>query len=106
LAKNNLDDRIAKKLLGHCQYKDEYLDNSQKLLSKYKLSTEYSDLIYYKQKKDYQWLYDYFNEKKERKLNNIHIVTYGRVCFELNKYQETIEYYNEKSDKNNLYFIK
>lgn len=101
---NTLDSQVVQKFVGRYWFRDEYLDISYNLLRKYKLNTEYSDLQYHIRKKDYKWLYDYFNKNNERKSKNIYI-SYGKVCYELGKYSEAIEYYNEKVDKNNNDFL-
>ena len=56
------------------------LDDVQKLRKKYNLATEQSELFYKKQKKDYMWLYDYFNGNEEQK-SNVNTISYGKVCF-------------------------
>lgn len=98
LSKNVLNTQIVQKFLNSIWFKDEFLDETQKLKKKYNLTSEQSDLYYYKQKKDYEWLYKYFNEDEKRKLKTNNI-SYGKVCFELKKYDEAIEYYENKNDK-------
>jgi len=105
LSKNTLDTKIVQKFLNSLWFKDEFLDDSQKLKQLYNLNTEQNDLYYYIQKKDYQWLYKYFNEDEERKSNN-NTISYGKVCFEFKKYDEAIEYYTGKDDiSSNDFFI-
>lgn len=105
LTKNTLNTQIVQKFLNNLWFRDVFLDDSQKLKQLYNLNSEYNDLFYRTQKKDYDWLYDYFNEDEARKskTNNI---SYGKVCFELKKYDEAIEYYENKDDKSsNDFFI-
>ena len=105
LCKNTLDTNIVQAFLNTIWYKDEFLDDSQQLKEQYKLTTEQSDLYYYIQKKDNEWLYKYFNEEEERKFKTKSI-SYGKVCFELRKYNEAIQYYKTKDNKScNDFFI-
>ncbi|MDD5156836.1 DUF2971 domain-containing protein [Sulfurimonas sp.] len=105
LSKNILDTQIVQKFLNNLWFKDEFLDDSQQLKQLYGLGSEHTDLFYYTQKKDYNWLYDYFNEDEERKYKT-NSISYGEVCFETKKYDEAIKYYENKDDKsNNDYFI-
>lgn len=100
LIENRLNIELVQKFLNSLWYKKEYLDNVQNLRGKYKLTTEQSELYYKAKKEDYEWLYDYFNKDEERKNKYLHIITYGKVCFELKKYDEAIKYYEDKDDKN------
>ncbi len=105
LRKNTLDTNTVQRFLNKLWFKEEFLDDSQQLKKQYKLTTEQSDLYYYIQKKDYKWLYKYFNHNEERKskTNNI---SYGEVCFKLKKYDKAIEYYKNNYNKNsNDFFI-
>jgi hypothetical protein len=104
LSKNTLDTQIVQKFLNSLWFKDEFLDDSQQLKMIYHLNTEQNDLYYYKQKKDYQWLYKYFNGDEERK-SKTNTISYGKVCFELKKYDEAIEYYTGKDDMNSNDFL-
>lgn len=105
LRKNTLDTKLVQKFLNSLWFKDEFVDDSQELKKIYNLNTEQNDLYYYVQKKDYQWLYKYFNEDEERK-SKTNTISYGKVCFELKKYDEAIGYYKGKDDKNsNDFFI-
>ena len=85
LIENRLNIELVQKFLNSLWYKKEYLDNVQNLREKYKLTTEQSELYYKAKKEDYEWLYDYFNKEEERKNKYLHIITYGKVCFELKK---------------------
>lgn len=106
LIQNTLDTQIVQKFIDNLRYKDEYLDDIQNLREKYNLNTEQSELFYKKEKKDYEGLYWYFNKYKERKNKYLHIITYGKVCFELKKYNEAIKFYDGKEDKSsNDFFI-
>lgn len=104
LSKNTLNTKIVQKFLNSLWLKKEFLDDSQQLKQEYNLTTEQSDLYYYIQKKDYNWLYKYFNENEERKskTNNI---SYGKVCLKLKKYDEGIQYYQKKDDKSSKDFF-
>lgn len=105
LKKNELNILTVQKFLNSIWYKEEFLDNSQKLKELYSLTSEQSDLYYYVQKKDYKWLYKYFNSEEQRKLESIYI-DYGKVCFECKQYEEAINYYNNKEIKTNKdYFV-
>jgi hypothetical protein len=99
LSINKLDIKIVRKFINNIWFKDEFLDEIQELKKQYNLTSEQNDLYYYIQKKDYKWLYKYFNEDEERKskTNNI---SYGEVCFELKKYNKAIKYFEKKDDKN------
>lgn len=106
LIENRLNIELVQKFLNSLWYKKEYLDNVQNLREKYKLTTEQSELYYKAKKEDYEWLYDYFNKEEERKNKYLHIITYGKVCFELKKYDEAIGYYeNKEPKKNDDYFM-
>lgn len=105
LIQNTLNTQIVQKFINNLWYKDEYLDDVQKLRKKYNLTTEYSELFYKKEKKDYAGLYCYFNKDKKRKNKYLHIITYGKVCFELKKYDEAIKYYEDKDNKSNKDFF-
>ncbi|WP_457748983.1 DUF2971 domain-containing protein [Sulfurimonas sp.] len=105
LITNTLDTQIVQKFLNSVWFKDEYLDDSQKLKQRYSLNSEYNNLYYHTQKKDYQWLYEYFNEDEKRK-SNTNYVSYAKVCFELKKYDEVIDYYEGQDDiSSNDFFI-
>lgn len=105
LTKNRLDTQIVQKFLNNLWLKDEFLDDSQKLKKLYGLGSEHTDLFYYTQKKDYNRLYDYFNEDEERK-HKTNSISYGEVCFETTKYDEAIKYYENKDNKtNNDFFL-
>ena len=98
LKENKLNIEIVQKFLNSIWYKEEFLDDSQKLKERYNLTSEQSDLYYYVQKKDYKWLYKYFNNNEQRKSDSTYI-DYGKVCFEYKKYDEAINYYNNKEIK-------
>ena len=66
LNKNELNIQIVQKFLNSIWHKKELLDDSQKLKERYNLTSEQSDLYYYVQKKDYKWLYKYFNNNEQR----------------------------------------
>ncbi|MCF6172572.1 MAG: DUF2971 domain-containing protein [Campylobacteraceae bacterium] len=99
LSNHRLDTKIIDKFLSNIWFKEEFLDDSQQLKKLYNLDTEHNTLFYYTQKKDYQWLYKYFNEDEKRK-SKTNYVSYGKVCFELKKYDEAIQFYENKDDKN------
>ena len=105
LMNNKLDREVIQLIPLNLWYKEEYLDDFHRLKQRYNLTTEESNLSYYKEKKDYEWLYTYFNENTERKVKYLHIITYGEVCFKLKKYDEAIEYFENKRDKNNNDFF-
>ncbi|WP_428739796.1 tetratricopeptide repeat protein [Sulfurimonas sp.] len=105
LNKNTLDTQIVQKFLNSLWFKDEFLDDSQKLKQLYNLNSEHNTLFYYTQKKDYNWLYDYFNEDEEKK-SKTNTISYGKVCFELKKYDEAIEHYAGRDDiSSNDFFV-
>ena len=105
LITNTLDTQIVQKFLNSLWFKDEYLDDSQKLKQRYSLNSKYNNLYYHIQKKDYQWLYEYFNEDEKRK-SKTNYVSYGKVCFKLKKYDEVIDYYEGQDDiSSNDFFI-
>ncbi len=104
LIQNTLDTPIVQKFINNLWYKDEYLDDVQKLRKKYNLTTEQSELYYKVKKEEYNWLYNYFKENQERKLN-VNTISYGKVCFELKKYDEAIKYYEDKDNKSNKDFF-
>ena len=105
LNKNELNIQIVQKFLNSIWHKKEFLDDSQKLKERYNLTSEQSDLYYYVQKKDYKWLYKYFNNNEQRKSDSTYI-DYGKVCFEYKKYDEAISYYSKKEVKiDKDYFI-
>ncbi|MCT7553560.1 DUF2971 domain-containing protein [Aliarcobacter butzleri] len=97
LNENILDVRIIKNFLNKIWY-NEYLDESKQLREKYSL--EKNDFIYYAQKEDYIWLYKYYNKNEEEKYKNKYI-SFGKVCFKIEKYDEAINFYNKKESKNN-----
>jgi hypothetical protein len=105
LMENTLDTQIVQKFINNLWYKDEYLHDVQKLRNKYNLTTEQSELYYKVKKEEYNWLYKYFNENQERKLN-VNTISYGKVCFELKKYDEAIKFYETKEDKSSNAFYK
>jgi len=104
LNNNTLDTKIVQTFLNRLWYKEEFIDDSQQLKEKYNLNTEQSDFYYYIEKKDYKWLYKYYNKNEEQKLKSNNI-SYGKVCFELKKYDEAIEYYENQGSKNNNDFF-
>lgn len=105
LSKNILDTQIVQKFLNNFWFKDEFLDDSQQLKKFYNIDIEQNDFMYYAQKENYNWLYKYFNENEQEKYKNKYI-SFGKVCFELKKYDEAIKFYIDKDDKNNNdYFV-
>lgn len=97
LNNNQLNSKIVKKFLTKIWH-SKYIDESQQLRTQYSL--ERNDFIYYAQKEDYQWLYEYFNNNQEDKYKNKYI-SFGKVCFEYKKYDEAIDFYNDKEVKDN-----
>ena len=102
LQKNTLDNQIVNKFIN--RYWHKYLNSCYELSQHYGLNTELVDIRYYLHKKDFNWLYNYFNQDNKRKLE-IKFISYGKVCFELEKYSEAIDYYEKKEDKNNDDFL-
>ena len=94
---HRLDTTIIDKFLSNICFKEEFLDDSQKLKKLYNLDREHDTLLYYIQKKGYQWLYKYFNEDEKRK-SKTNYISYGKVCFELKKYDKVIDYYEGQDD--------
>lgn len=100
LKNNTLKIEIVQNFLNTLLFNKEYLDASQQLKQFYNLNTEQNNLYYYVQKEDYKWLYDYFNKEKEE-IYKSNYISFGKVCFELGKYDEAIEYYEKQNDKTN-----
>jgi len=98
LTKNVLANKLVQQFLNRFWYKDEYLDEVQKLRIKYELDTEQNEFIYYAQKEDYEWLYKYFNDNEQEKYKDKYI-SFGKVCFEFEKYDKAIDFYNNKEQK-------
>jgi hypothetical protein len=102
---NTLDTKIVQKFLNKVYFQDDFLDDTKQLRTKYELDTSQSDFIYYAQKKDYKWLHNYFNDNKSEIYKDKYI-SFGKVYFELKKYDEAIKFYNNKENKKNSdYFI-
>lgn len=104
LKKNTLKIGIVQNFLNNLWFNKDYLDDSQQLKQFYNLNTEQNDLYYHIEKEDYKWLYDYFNKEKE-KISKSNYISFGKVCFELGKYDEAIEYYERQDNKNNNDFF-
>lgn len=105
LRNHRLNIEIVQKFLNSLWFEEEFLDDVQEFKRLYNLNSEQNDLYYYVQKKDYQWLYDYFN-KEEQNIYKSNYISFGKVCFELGKYDEAIEYYERQDNKkNNDFYI-
>lgn len=97
---NTLDTQIVQKFLNSVYSKNDFLDDSKQLREAYKLDSKQNDFLYYAKKENYSWLYKYFTENEQQKYENNYI-SFGNVCFELKKYDEAIDFYNKKDNKNN-----
>jgi hypothetical protein len=105
LKNNALNGEIVQKFLNSVYSKNDFLDDSKQLRETYNLDSEQNDFIYHAQKKDYVWLHNYFTNNEEEKYTNKY-TSFGKVCFELKKYDEAIDFYNDKDNKkNNDYYI-
>lgn len=105
LSKYKLNIQLVKKFLNNFWFRKEFLEDCQKIRQLYNIDSENDDFLYHVQTKDYEWLYEYFNKSEERK-SKITCISYGKVCFELEKFDEAIQYYqNKKNKKNDDYFL-
>ena len=95
---NKLDNTVAQKLLNKTWFDKNYIDKVQQLKNQYSLNYDSNDIRYNADKENFQWLYNYFNDNKETKTRENYI-SFGKVCFELKKYDKAINFYNEKQDK-------
>ncbi|UCN01584.1 hypothetical protein LCX93_11600 [Sulfurimonas sp. SWIR-19] len=80
---HRLDTTIIEKFLSNIWFKEEFLDDSQKLKKLYNLDREHDTLLYYIQKKDYQWLYEYFNDDVMCQPYFILIHKHAKLLFQL-----------------------
>ena len=105
LNNNILDIQLANDLLSRTWFDEKYIDEVQQLKKQYALNYDINDVRYNVEKGNYLWLYNYFKENEEAKNKNNHI-TFGKVCFELSKFNEAINFYTHKEDKDsNDYYI-
>jgi hypothetical protein len=106
LCKNTLNTKIVQQLLNKIWFDKKYADDSQKLRKQYKLDSENTNFIYNVQKENYEWLYNYFDNNEEEKYKDKHI-SFGKVCFELKKYDKAINFYKYKKEKScqNYYIL-
>ncbi len=102
---NTFSTKIVQEFLSKLYYQDEFLDDSKSLRIKYKLDSSQNNFIYNVQKKNYEWLYNYFNDNKSE-IYKTKYISFGKVCFELKKYDEAIEFYISKENKkSNDYYV-
>lgn len=105
LKNNTLNAEIVQKFLNSVYFQNDFLDDSKQLRETYKLDTDQTDFIYNVQKKDYIWLHNYFTNNEQEKYKNKHI-SFGKICYELKKYDEAIAFYTKKDNKNcNDYYL-
>ncbi|WP_164091273.1 DUF2971 domain-containing protein [Poseidonibacter lekithochrous] len=98
LLTNDVKIELVHVLIKEVWYKDEFVDDIEEIRKKYKLNSEKTKFDYHDRKKNYKWLYDYFIENDERKTTS-NSISFGKVCYKLGKYKESIVYYENKKDK-------
>lgn len=95
LETNTLDTSLVERFLDDIWYKYDYIEHSYQLRKLYKLPN--NEFMHHAQKKDFEWLYSYFNENQQEKYQK-KFISFGKVCFELKKYDEAIAYFMDKKD--------
>lgn len=91
----------SRKIIFTSKYQSKILE----LRKKYDLLGNEESYYGYAYSKNYQLLYEYFSDNETKKYEKT-LITFGEVCFKLKKYDEAIDFYKLKKNKDNRdYFL-
>lgn len=104
---NTLNTDIIKSFIDSITitFTSKYQSKILELRKKYDLLGNEESYYGYAYSKNYQLLYEYFSDNETKKYEKT-LITFGEVCFKLKKYDEAIDFYKLKKNKDNRdYFL-
>ncbi|WP_066165009.1 DUF2971 domain-containing protein [Aliarcobacter cryaerophilus] len=106
LNENILDIKIINNFINSNTiiFNSKYRNKILVLRKKYNLLDKEQDYYSYAYSKDYNLLYEYFINNKDKKYEKT-FISFGEVCFKLKKYDEAISFYKFKKNKDNIDYL-